>query len=489
MFSTMRRYGGSRLFFTFYLWFLLALTLTVGSAAGFFALWSERGWEERGREIVLRQLGLARDLAELVAAGPGGWDEVERRLRPALEREGVTLTIARADGAPLLNAAPSGAARDTAPGAAPAAVVPLAPGVAGEILTRGEYLNWRHHGAVAAGLPIRLPSGEQGVFLVQGGRPAWGERGGGRFFIGLALILAVAALLCWPLAAHLAHPLRRLAATADRLGQGDLTARITMRRRDEIGTLAHRINAMAGNLQRLVAGQKQLLADISHELRSPLARLGVALELARGKSGAEAHPYLDKIERQAADLDALIEELLSYSRLDALPQPPARERIEARALLAEVTAAHAPQSEAKGVRVETRAAEGLPPLSAEPRLIARALGNALRNALAHAPQGSVVTIEARPEPGAILLTVRDQGPGVEPALLQRIFEPFVRGDPARGRRPGDAPEAVGTAGSGLGLAIARRALEAHGGTAWAENLIGPDGARAGFIVKFWLPEK
>jgi signal transduction histidine kinase len=246
---------------------------------------------------------------------------------------------------------------------------------------------------------------------------------------------------------------------------------------------------MAENLQRLVSGQKQLLADISHELRSPLARLVVALELARGKAATEAQPYLDKIGRQATDLNALIEELLEYSRLDALPQEPAREPVEVRELLDEVAAANAPQSGPKRIRVDTGAGNGLPPLRVERRLIARALGNALRNALAHSPEGSPVTVEARAEADGIVLAVRDSGPGVEPALLERIFEPFVRGDPARGRTASEGSARGGSPGTGLGLAIARRALQAHGGTAWAENLTSPTGERQGLVIRFWLPLK
>lgn len=470
----MARAGPSRLIFTFYLWFLLALTLTVASAAGFFALWSERGWETRARGLVLRQVGLARDLAEILARAPGGWDETGRRLLPILREEGMGLTITRADGSPVLRLLPEGLPEAAAPPPDPTRVA--------EILAGAPAVDWRGPGAVAAGVPIRLPSGEPGLFYVSG-RHGWeGRHGGWRFLPGLAVILAVAWLLCWPLAAHLAHPLRRLAAAADRLGKGDLSARIAMRRRDEIGALARRFNAMAENLQRLVSGHKQLLADISHELRSPLARLRVALELARAETRPEwgAAPYLETIDRQAEALDVLIEELLDYSRLDAMPQQPAREPISVQALLDEAAAARAVQAEAKGVHIETAVEPGAETLRGDRRLLARALGNVLENALAHAPEGSRVALLARAEPGAVLIAVRDEGPGVEPALLERIFEPFVRADPARGR-------GTGAGGVGLGLAIVRRALEAQGGAAWAENNPGRGPERSGLTVKLWLP--
>jgi two-component system sensor histidine kinase CpxA len=385
---------------------------------------------------------------------------------PHLAEQGVALTVAREDGSPHLRIVPPRVPPESAP--APDA------GVVAEILSRGEKVEWRRGGGLSAGLPIRLPSGERAVFYVSGRHARWGEREGWRALPGLALILGVAWLLCWPLASHLANPLRRLAATADALGRGDLSARIALRRRDEIGTLARRFNAMAENLQRLVARHKQLLADISHELRSPLARMRVALELARAEGGPSAAPYLDTMGRQADALEGLIEELLAYSRLDATPQEPAREQFRVQALLEEVMAAHAAQADAKRIRIDSAVEGALEPLWAERRLLARALGNVLGNALAHAPEGSAISIRASAEPGAVLLAVRDEGPGVEPALLERIFEPFVRADAARGRESG---------GVGLGLAIARRALEAHGGAAWAENNPG----RRGLTVKLWLP--
>jgi signal transduction histidine kinase len=513
--------GPRRLIVTFYLWFLLALTLTAGGVAGLFGLLSERTWEERLERVVLNQVRLARDLTETLIGHGADWPEIERTLMPLLQQERMALLLAREDGTILRRVAPPGIAPAGPPVAMPAAVQ--------AIRAQGRWIEFGHPLRLAAGLPIRLPGGEPGLFIVSGGRERWAGRSHGRFVAGLAVALGLAWLLCWPLAAHLSRPLRQLALASDALGRGDLGARVTLHRRDEVGLLASSFNRMAENLQRLVASHKQLLADVSHELRSPLARLRLAVELARQDAGPAARNYLDTAERQSEALDALIGELLTHSRLESQPQILLREPLDPRSWIESRVGEQSVLSQSRRVRVEVDAEPGLPTLAADPRLLGRALDNVLRNALAHAPENSEVTIRAEHAGEELRISVRDRGPGVDSAVLERIFEPFFRAPPqpaggqsrsegeagisarsaatalplssgrggaAKGRgvrlpdedgpgpayRPADAALSP-SGGVGLGLAIARRCIEAHGGRIWAENA--EDGP--GLVVRMAVP--
>ena len=453
--------GPRRLIVTFYLWFLLAMTLSVASVAGLFTLWSERSWEERMENVVLGHVRVARDFTENLMRHGVAWDEIERSLAPMLTEEELTLTIVRADGTEVQRIG----RRDR----------PVPEAAARAIRSGGHWIEFGHRPHFSAGLPFALADNEPGMFYVSGGRDRWGPHAhGGRFLAGLAVILGLVWLLCWPLASHLSRPLRELAQASDALGRGNLDTRVAFQRRDEIGVLARSFNTMAGNLQRLIASHKQLLADVSHELRSPLARLQLALELARQDAGAGSGTYLETAQRQSEALDGLIGELLTHARLEVSPASLQRGPIELGPWLEALRAAHLAQAEGRGVQLELFAQPGLPAISADRRLLERALGNVLRNALAYTAEGSTVTVRAEYAGEDAILSVRDHGPGVDPALLERIFEPFFRADSLRARLPG---------GVGLGLAIARRSLEAHGGRVWAENA--QDGP--GLIVRLSLP--
>jgi two-component system sensor histidine kinase CpxA len=441
------------------------MTLTVAGVAGLFALWSERSWEERMENVVLGHVRVARDFTENLMRHGVAWDEIERSLAPMLAEEALTLTIVRADGTEVRHIGRPDPPRD----------LPVPEAAARAIRSEGRWIQFGHGPPFSAGLPIALAENEPGLFYVSGGRERWGPHAhGGRFLAGLAVILGLAWLLCWPLASHLSRPLRKLAQASDALGRGNLDARVSFRRRDEIGVLARSFNAMAENLQRLVASHKQLLADVSHELRSPLARLQVALELARQDAGADSRTYLETAQRQSDALDGLIGELLTHARLEASQAPLQRGPIELGPWLEALRAAHQAQAEARGIQLDLSVPPGLPTLSADRRLLERAVGNVLRNALAYSAEGTAVTVRAERAGQDVILSVRDHGPGVDPALLERIFEPFFRVDSHRARLSG---------GVGLGLAIARRSLEAHGGRVWAENA--PDGQ--GLVVRLSLP--
>jgi two-component system sensor histidine kinase CpxA len=234
---------------------------------------------------------------------------------------------------------------------------------------------------------------------------------------------------------------------------------------------------MAERLEQLVSSQRRRLGDVSHELRSPLARLEVALELARRRAGDSAAEALDRIGRESRRLDELIGQLLSLERMSSHEAESDRRRVDLGRLLGEVVADARFEAETGG-RTVTLFVERDATVLGSAELLRSALENVVRNAVAHAPAGTAVDVSlavtgAAEQRGAALITVRDRGPGVPEVELGRLFEPFHRVSEARDRQSG---------GVGLGLAITRRAVEWHGGTVAASNH--PDG---GLEVAIRLP--
>jgi len=276
----------------------------------------------------------------------------------------------------------------------------------------------------------------------------------------VALALLVVAVATRPLAQRISRPLERLTAAARRLGGGDLAARAPAddthaRRADEITELTRAFNEMAERVERLVRAEKDLLANVSHELRSPLARIRVALALL--PRAADDDRRLRDVERDLAELDRLIEDVLTTARLDATGLPTRLGPVDLRALLADLVtrARHDPLT----AHLPVRAEDG-PPLivTADEALLRRALWNLVENAAKYgAPP---ITLSAAVDGERVALSVSDEGGGVAPADRERVFAPFYRGDVAR------TPDPSGEArrGVGLGLTLARRVAEVHGGT-------------------------
>ncbi|MGE0324457.1 MAG: ATP-binding protein [Polyangiaceae bacterium] len=262
------------------------------------------------------------------------------------------------------------------------------------------------------------------------------------------ITLGIATMVLWMSAGFFARrftlPLSRLVDTAREIGEGKLSSRthLTPREAGEVGVLAEAIDHMAGRIERQLQEHKELLAAVSHEVRTPLARLRVLVELLRENPES---PLLDDVEQEVLEIDRLMSELIASSRLDFQQLDPRTlalsdlvERARERAGLDEVPVVDSTE------RAEVRV---------DPTLIARALANLLENARRHA--GGVERIELEPTAeGSLLVRVLDAGPGFPEDELERAFQAFHR------RRGG---------GLGLGLALVRRIAEAHGGKAWAEN--------------------
>ena len=280
-------------------------------------------------------------------------------------------------------------------------------------------------------------------------------------FLLLAIVVTGVASL-W-LTRSVSRPVAALGAATRELATGNLAARVAApvsSRRDELGGLARDFDAMAGRLQQQVDAKERLLQDISHELRSPLARMRVALGLAR-QSGSSTGLQLDRIEQEAERLNALIGQLLTLSRLGSDGASIAAEPVDLGDLIDTIAHDAAFEGQARGIRVDW-----LPPdvgvtVRGDPALLASAIENVVRNALRYTPQQSTLSLAVAPlGTERLAVTVEDEGPGVPEAELKRIFAPFHRVAESRGRDTG---------GDGLGLAITDRVMQAHKGTARAEN--------------------
>lgn len=296
-----------------------------------------------------------------------------------------------------------------------------------------------------------------------------------RLSLRLAALLLTSGVVCWLLTWHITRPIQTLRAAARRAAGGDLSVRVSgdkaLQRGDELSELAREFDQMALRLENHIASQQQFLADISHELRSPLARLSLALDLARRRLGEDV-PEHQRIELEVQRLNELIGQLITLARLQQA-SPPATESVDLRELLHEV---------ARDARFEAEAADRTVIIERECAalvkgnrgLLRSALENVVRNAVRHAPPRTTVSIAMdATAPGRLEIVVRDRGTGVPPQALARLFDPFFRVDEARDRTSG---------GVGLGLAITRQAVLAHGGDVHAENH--PDG---GLLVRLALP--
>jgi two-component system sensor histidine kinase CpxA len=286
-------------------------------------------------------------------------------------------------------------------------------------------------------------------------------------------MLAVAALMCYWLAFHLTSPVRALQKAVERFGRGDLSARAGSRRRDELGQLARTFDRMAGRMEKLVGAERRLLLDISHELRSPLARLGVAVELARSGEENERQAALDRIQKESDRLNALVGQLLEVTRAEGDPQALRREGLRLDGLVRQLVDESGIEAAAHGNQVVFGQQEPVT-VEGDPELLRRAIENAIRNAIRYAPEGSAVEVSLARQNGKATVRVRDHGPGVPEEALPRLFDAFYRVDTARDRSSG---------GVGLGLSIARRAVELHQGAIRARN------AQPGLEVEIELPAR
>jgi len=284
---------------------------------------------------------------------------------------------------------------------------------------------------------------------------------------GFLASITLSALLAW----YLARPIKRLRSAFAAMAAGRLDTRVgnLMRRGDEIAELGREFDDMAAKLQNLLLAQRRLLHDVSHELRSPLGRLQVAMGILR-HNPASVEAALDRMEREVQRLDELIGEILTLARLNSGAENNVMELVDVGELVESIV--HDAQFEAGDKGCEVRLQELVQVhVQGNPRLLSRAVENVIRNGLKYSPPASILDVTVGFSEGDAVIEIGDQGPGIPADELESVFEPFHRG---RGNGNPD--------GFGLGLAIARGAVELHGGSIAARNQ--PAG---GLTVKIRLP--
>lgn len=292
--------------------------------------------------------------------------------------------------------------------------------------------------------------------------------------LGAALLSILA--VCWWLTRYLTRPVLQVQTASRRLATGDFTARAATpaltRRRDELSALALDFDEMASRVEAAVQAQRTLIADISHELGSPLTRVSVALGLARKKADSRLTPELDRIETETARLNHLIQELLDLESLQNDRAPRATVSVDLNALVEDIVADAGFEAAAREIPVLYQPQPGIR-IQGVPDLLRQAIENVVRNAVRHTAPSTSVEVTLHQEEETITLTIRDHGPGIPEDELENIFRPFYRVSKSRTR---------GTGGAGLGLAIARRAIEYHRGQIQASNT-----TPTGLTVELKLP--
>jgi two-component system sensor histidine kinase CpxA len=291
--------------------------------------------------------------------------------------------------------------------------------------------------------------------------------------------MGASALVCYVLAGYLTRPIVRLRRAASQLAEGDLKTRaLGMNRRDELGDLVRDFNVMASRIEELVSRQRQLIYDISHELRSPLARLNVALDLARERNGAE--PSFDHMQRDLERLNDMIERLLTIARIDGTRNVLPMGAVDLSELVEQIVHDAGFEAQQRDVTVAF-SADAACWVNGNAELLSSAIENVVRNAIHYTDAGTTVEVTLRTDKttGRVALSVCDAGPGVPETELARIFLPFYRTAEARDRKSG---------GAGLGLAIADRLIRSHGGTIGASNLR-PRGLEVRISLPFSEAEK
>jgi signal transduction histidine kinase len=476
------------LFVKVFLWFWMATTLS-GLALFLIGLATQTGPPAEHRRRAMEQwrllggqtLTLYGETAAVLLErdGPGALADYTTRIERAT---GLRILLVRRGAETLLDRGVSAeverlAARAADSGIVEADLTGKAPALAARTLgARGEAM------VVAGVLAEPPPFGPPPPFPPPGSPPGLLAEIG-RFARGFGLPFLVTSiiggLVCLGLAWHLTAPVRRLRTAAQRLASGDLAARVgsgPVRGSDEVAALGRDFDLMAARIEELMTAQRRLLRDISHELRSPLARLGVALGLARQRSAPETAGPLDRIEREAERLNELIGQLLTLTQLETGGDRIARGPVSLTRLVQAIAADATFEAETARRRVVSVVEDEIVIPGSE-EMLRRAIENVVRNGVRYTAEHTPVEIAVSRRAGQTgdeaLITVRDHGPGVPEGALPQLFLPFYRVADARDRQSG---------GTGIGLAIAERAVRLHGGTVSAANAAG-----GGLIVTILLP--
>ena len=307
---------------------------------------------------------------------------------------------------------------------------------------------------------VVAPSGKSYIFVSRLRQPYVPR---GLPTLGIALSILAAGVISYLLALYLTSPVKKLKSVVQSFAEGNLDVRVAPQlgnRRDELADLGREFDHMAERIAALISSQKRLLADISHELRSPLARLTVALALARKNTTTKGESALDRIEMESERVNALVGQLLALTRLESGAERVPPEMVALEELVEEVI--DDANYEAKPLHKEVRVLQlSSCRVRGSSELLRSGIENVIRNAIRYTAEGTAVEVSLSTRLDNAIVTVRDHGPGVPDSELQHIFEPFYRVGEARERSSG---------GVGLGLSIADRTIKLHGGSIRAENV-------------------
>jgi two-component system sensor histidine kinase CpxA len=427
------------------LFFVLGLTLILTAAL---STWVGRQWIQENQEIEARLATLS-DQAETASSlfteeGRHAYQQWLKHARRSLHFRGLLL---------------DSQGRDVLGRPVPEHLRPLVK----RVLAKQERITLVQPPTLAVALPVDGKPGRL-YWIAASMIPRTIMRQSGKYLTAIRLLsaLAVILLISWVLTRTLTSPIRSLQAAAMRLGEGALETRTPSdlsRRKDELGDLARSFDNMALQLDSMVKSHKQLLRDVSHELRSPLARLQIALELARNRSGDRARNELDRIEKEAERLNRLIEEVLTLTRLEQASIQMNRTRLQLDKILKEVVEDSAFEAQSADKRIVIESIEPCV-CTGDPLWLRQAFDNVIRNAIRHTDAETEVSVSLSTSDRIATVVIRDHGPGVPGECLPHLFEPFYKVSSARGHHGG---------GFGLGLAIARHAISLHGGDITAIN--------------------
>ena len=438
------------LFLKIFLWFLAAITLMIGVVAFL-------NWSVQTEPVVSRWQNSVRNQMNIYAATAGQIDDNEgdAGLRTFLDRLRTADTVSEVgivaqDGRVLMGDIER--ADD------------FGPLVASSFASSEPQLAVNTTDTALAARSFASADGERYALIVRWERPR------GPSFLGdsrvryarYAVLLITAILLCYALARYLSAPIGKLRDAAQKLAAGDLRTRVdgaVGRRRDELSDLAKDFDVMAERIESLVMSQKRLSRDVSHELRSPLARMSVALEIAKQKNNGEISPMLERIETESGRLNEMISRLLTLSRLETGTRDFPSRTVDFSALVEHIVddanfEAHAKNRSVRIIHMDRCLVEG------NETLLASAVENVLRNAVKYTAEATEVEVSVVAERQNVVFTVRDHGEGVPDEELSNLFRPFYRVGEARERKTG---------GIGLGLAIVQQAVSAHNGRVTARN--------------------
>ncbi len=341
-------------------------------------------------------------------------------------------------------------------------------------------------GAMEQGWPVVVEGRRVGTLVVQGpvmtmesGDDPWLVASVTRAVLTAGLVAGLVALaLATLLIRQITRPLSALHRASRAIAQGRLDVRVPVQGQDELGQLAHTFNQMAVALEQQESLRRSLMADVAHELRTPLAGIQGMVEAMQDGVFPPTPENLASIHQQIELLSRLVEDLRTLAHAEAGQLTLEIIALDLAGLATQQVALHQPQAQQKDIALSLDISEPLPPVQGDEKRLGQVLGNLLTNALRHTSPGGHVTLALQPDPDGVRLYVQDDGEGIAPADLPHIFDRFYRGDPSRSRQRG---------GSGLGLAIARQFVAAHGGRIWAESP--PPGQAQGTRVSVVLPRR